>query len=219
MRPEELGPRLADILVTEIFDCCLLGEGCVPSIVDARRRLLRPGATIVPRAASLWCLPLDMKGGRCRGGPDADLRDLNALGCDGAIGQMTAVGCKLQRLDPKTYARLGPARRVFDFDFYTCDADATETAELTVRFAEEGFFNAVLFWFELDLIDGVPPLSNGPDADELCWDQNLRYLPCEITARRGEACTLVVRRTATRFEARVVKVAPGAVTADSVGHV
>jgi tetratricopeptide (TPR) repeat protein len=45
-------PERADVLVSEIFDSDLLGEGVLPSLEDAHARLIKPGAKIVPQAAS-----------------------------------------------------------------------------------------------------------------------------------------------------------------------
>ena len=46
-------PCRCDLLVTEILDSALLGEGMVPAAADARDRLLVPGAEVVPRAARM----------------------------------------------------------------------------------------------------------------------------------------------------------------------
>jgi type III protein arginine methyltransferase len=43
----------ADILVSEILDTVLLGEGVLPSVRDARARLLAPDASVVPESASI----------------------------------------------------------------------------------------------------------------------------------------------------------------------
>ena len=44
-----------DILVTEIFDCGLLGEDAVRSILDAKKRLLKKDAEIIPAKACIYC--------------------------------------------------------------------------------------------------------------------------------------------------------------------
>ena len=41
----------ADVLVAEIVDCGLLGEGWIPALLDARARLLVPQPRIIPSAA------------------------------------------------------------------------------------------------------------------------------------------------------------------------
>ncbi len=45
-------PEKADVLISEIFDSDLLSEGVLPSTEDAHARLIKPGAKIIPRAAS-----------------------------------------------------------------------------------------------------------------------------------------------------------------------
>src|SRR5690606_6174027 len=57
--PGEDLPRTADLLVAEICDAGLLGEGILAAIADARARLLRPGAAIIPRSAALYALPIE----------------------------------------------------------------------------------------------------------------------------------------------------------------
>jgi tetratricopeptide (TPR) repeat protein len=42
-----------DILVSEIFSSELLGEGVLPSIEDAKRRLLKPRGTVIPAVGSI----------------------------------------------------------------------------------------------------------------------------------------------------------------------
>ncbi len=46
-------PQQANLLVSEIFSSELLGEGVLPTIVDARQRLLTADAIIIPQAGSL----------------------------------------------------------------------------------------------------------------------------------------------------------------------
>ena len=44
-----------DCLVTEIFDCALLGEDAIRSILDAHKRLLKPNAHVIPQKARMYC--------------------------------------------------------------------------------------------------------------------------------------------------------------------
>ena len=41
--------------VTEIFDCALLGEDAIRSILDAHKRLLKPNAHVIPSRARIYC--------------------------------------------------------------------------------------------------------------------------------------------------------------------
>jgi hypothetical protein len=50
----------ADVVVHEILDTELLGEGVLPSMRDAYSRLLRPGAVSIPAAATLYAQVFDV---------------------------------------------------------------------------------------------------------------------------------------------------------------
>ena len=55
--PSEAGawlPRRADLLTSELLDSTLLAEGVLPTVRDAWRRLLRPGAAVLPAGARVW---------------------------------------------------------------------------------------------------------------------------------------------------------------------
>ena len=43
-----------DCLITEIFDCGLLGEDAIRSILDAHKRLLKKGAKVIPNKGRIY---------------------------------------------------------------------------------------------------------------------------------------------------------------------
>jgi len=47
-------PAKADVLVAEIFDTGLVGEGVLPSFIDAHKRLVREGARVVPHRGVVY---------------------------------------------------------------------------------------------------------------------------------------------------------------------
>jgi SAM-dependent methyltransferase len=53
-------PQRADVLITETLGVVGLDENILGSIVDARERLLRPNAAIVPRQLSLSIVPVEL---------------------------------------------------------------------------------------------------------------------------------------------------------------
>ena len=62
--PEALaGGRRADLLVSEILDDGLLDEHVLPSVADARARLLAPGAPVIPSAAAVWAVAIECRPG------------------------------------------------------------------------------------------------------------------------------------------------------------
>jgi hypothetical protein len=53
-------PELADVLVTETLGAFGFEERILSSVIDARERLLRPGATIIPRRVELFVVPVEL---------------------------------------------------------------------------------------------------------------------------------------------------------------
>jgi protein arginine N-methyltransferase 1 len=53
-------PQRADVLVTETMGCLGYDEHMLGYIVDARKRLLRPGAAIIPRSVALHVVPVEL---------------------------------------------------------------------------------------------------------------------------------------------------------------
>jgi protein arginine N-methyltransferase 1 len=52
-------PERADILVTETLGAFALDEHILSSVIDARARLLKPDAIIIPRRVALYLVPVD----------------------------------------------------------------------------------------------------------------------------------------------------------------
>jgi len=48
------------VLVSEIVDCGLLGEGIIPTLRDAFTRLCAPGVTAIPCGARVYAVGLNV---------------------------------------------------------------------------------------------------------------------------------------------------------------
>merc|ERR1712113_1190532 len=46
----------ADVIVSETLGALMLGEGMLDYLVDARRRLARPGAIVIPAGGAQYCM-------------------------------------------------------------------------------------------------------------------------------------------------------------------
>ena len=175
----------ADLLVCEIVDDQLLGEGVLSTVQDARRRLLRPNAQIIPSGAVVYVLAVEMRAPSRSG---LQLDDANLFACDQAMCPRAHTGVKLQELAPHDYRALADPLPIFSFDWATapveslCDARVSEHELLLTR---GGTLNALLVYFHLRC-DEDDVYSSGPDNPQLvAWDQNLRYLPIEVRVQAG----------------------------------
>ena len=69
-------------------------------------------------------------------------------------------------LDSESYRTLSEAREAWHFDFYH-PPDASDRKTVDLNFVQDGVFNAVLFWYELDLGEGLR-VSTSPDGSPKC---------------------------------------------------
>ncbi|WP_329518706.1 50S ribosomal protein L11 methyltransferase [Spirillospora sp. NBC_01491] len=175
-------PRRAGLLVTEIVDCGLLGEGILGTIAHAREHLLTPDATIMPSRARIIVqlvesAPLHRKNhvGKLYG---FDLAPFNRL---------STLEYFDSRLDRHEHRALSEPLPVFDFDFYT-DGAEPRRAEFQVRPTAAGKLHALAFWFEMELMPGIT-LTNAPGRGSH-WKQAIQVLPVPPHVQPGEPVTL-----------------------------
>ncbi|WP_165495152.1 50S ribosomal protein L11 methyltransferase [Actinomadura roseirufa] len=188
--PEDL-PRRADLLVTEIVDCGLLGEGILGTIAHAREHLLTADATILPGRARVIAQLVE----------SAALHRKNHVGklygFDLApFNRLATLEYFDSRLTHHEHRALSEPLPVFDFDFYTDDESPRRTA-LTLEPTAAGRVHAIAFWFEMELLPGIT-VSNGPDQERSHWKQAIQCLPVPVHVQPGEPVTLVAAHDGER---------------------
>ena len=175
----------ADILVSEIISSDLLAESVLDTFQDAHLRLLREGATVIPRAAT-------------------------AVGClvESATLEKYAGVKVVSGFDVSPFTELAPSRLPIhgimtswrrlsdDFDLVRIDLTqskheaAMETLTITAR--ENGQAVGVVQWISLDLADGIT-FSNHPDRYfDGGWLQVLHTFPRPIPVVKGQELDLTV---------------------------
>jgi type II protein arginine methyltransferase len=178
-------PERADVLVTEVIDCGLLGEGILPTLRHAREHLLKEDATIVPARATLRAQLLE----------SVELHKLNHVrrvaGFDvSEFNRLASLGYFPVKLAQTAHRPLAEPVDVFDFDFARDDLAPEERTVRCVPHAD-GLCHAVALWFHLELVPGVV-LSNDPSNTHSHWEQAVQCLELPRPVRRGEAVELRV---------------------------
>jgi len=142
-------PTRADVLVTEIFDRALVGEGMLPTIIHARSALLKPNAKIIPQGASLrGCFVESPHFHRFHHVAEVNGFDLSAMNVlahpmaykDGLINLKQSQGRRLLS-DPLEIKR-------FDFEKL---GSLTFRSEAETTIIADGTADAILMWFDLHL--------------------------------------------------------------------
>ncbi|GAA3060134.1 50S ribosomal protein L11 methyltransferase [Actinokineospora globicatena] len=173
-------PRPADIIVSEIVDCGLIGEGLLPTMRHARDHLLAPGGRVLPLSGTLHGALLESK---VVAGFN---RVTEAAGFDVSAFNITATtGHFPVRLATWPHRVLSGYERLVDFDVRHGDlGDGTRRS--TLRPGADGTAHGVVVWFEMDLGGGVV-LRNSPDNVGSHWMQ--AFLPFDdpiaVTAHHG----------------------------------
>jgi protein arginine N-methyltransferase 1 len=156
-------PEPSDVLLSDLRGVLPLFQHHLPSIADARKRLLAPGGTIIARQDNLWAAPVEaaekykwMTAGYGENDPGFDLA--------AARRYVTNTWCKARftpeqlLAEPQCWARLD----------YAVVEDANVAGNLTWTVTRPGIGHGLGVWFDSILAEGVS-LSNAPGHPELIY--------------------------------------------------
>ena len=158
-------PEAADVLVTDAFgSMCFDDEDIVRYVVDARRRLLKPGARIIPGVCRAYLTPFSSD----QFGPGRLPPRLYGLDYQ-ALRERRFASVYGVTVNSGSFACLGPHRRFAEVDFYNA-CSAPGATSVTFSASVDGRLDGFLGWFESELCDKVV-LSNAPHLPTTCWRQ------------------------------------------------
>jgi protein arginine N-methyltransferase 1 len=164
-------PAPADIIVSEILDCGLLGEGMLTATAHALKFLAHPQAVIIPAFASvtaqLLYVPLQF----------APLSwSLTSVPLSSGSANLSAYDVfrsptyEQYRLIHLQHTKMSPPFHVFDFDFRLSDSLLEGRRHVTnVSTHETGRVNCVCFWFRVDVGDEC--IDTHPGNATTTWKQ------------------------------------------------
>lgn len=143
-------PEPADVVVSEIVDSVLLGEGALATLHHAMATLAKPGARAVPEFGRLMAQPIESES------LFALWRPRKTQGVDLSAFYPFA---NLAQISPNDLASLdinacGPAHPVFSFDFKRPHLRGVEK-NLSLGISKPGVVHAVLLYFEMTLAPGI----------------------------------------------------------------
>jgi type II protein arginine methyltransferase len=153
-------PERADVLVSEVLDSNVLGEGVLPAFEDAHARLLEPGATVIPRAATAMIalaggpeLARTMRVGDAAG---FDLSPFNEFTPERVVLDGTAI----------EFERYSDAMAAVHFDFREARYPSRERV-IEVPVTASGECLGVIQWLRIEL-DDEASYENRPER----WEDN-----------------------------------------------
>ena len=191
--PDDMGGR-ADVIVSETFDCGLLGESLLAIMRDARERLLAPDGVLIPSAARITAMLVES---------DAIFR-LNRVdttrGVDvSAFNRFSTASYFPVRLFRHPYEVLSERVDVVDLDFRHGDLKpASATYDFPVT--RSGLCHGVVFWFHVTL-SSTAHLENSPENPTSNWHQAVQLFdePRPVAAGDHVGITVAYDDTSISF--------------------
>ena len=176
----------ADVIVSDIRGCMPYFEAHIPTIVDARERLLAPGGKLIPARDRLRI-------GLVESAEDhADYEvpwTRNAFGLDLSEGRRFAANswCKVKL---GTDALLCDPVDLVELDYYRIsEPDLVSSAELEVTRA--GTAHGLLVWFDSELAPGIG-FSNAPGKPPQIYGQTFMPLESPLDLEPGNRAEVEV---------------------------
>jgi protein arginine N-methyltransferase 1 len=168
-------PERGDVLLSDLRGVLPLFGDHIPSIADARKRLVVPGATLIPLRDTLWAAPC--------AAPEGWRRDHIAIGEKPGGIDRRAVAARIR--SDWYQCRIGagdlfaPGVQWAALDYTSIEAPSVSgNAEWTV--AREGELDGLALWFEGDLGFGAR-ISNSPLDERRLYGQ--AFFPLERSLR------------------------------------
>ncbi len=177
-------PQAADILLFEVFDAGLLGEGIIHFVEPLRNNVVAKNVRVMPLRAKIFAIVVELRTNTV--GPHM-FEQVNSFRY-----RPEYFNVDLLELDHKI---LSEPFEVFEFDFqhqYRREFIKIDPQSkfFDVEMTEDGVASAVAFWWELQLTEDIV-LCTGPFEDySLHWKQAVQYIP-EVRVAAGSKLPLV----------------------------
>jgi SAM-dependent methyltransferase len=193
----------ADLLIHEILGVDPFDENLLPVLLDARRRLLRPGGRMLPRRLEICCLGIEgtedpqhdaaMAVARAR-----ELSGLHGLDFGPVVQAVEAAVLRPLRsrswLGDKTFDRkvLSEELRILDLDLEAGDLEIVgRPASASLRIAAEGTLVGIVLFFRAHLDEEIQ-LTNSPFAPLTHWGWDVRIFSRRLSVRPGDEVPLAI---------------------------
>uniref|UniRef100_A0A673XXN6 Protein arginine N-methyltransferase n=1 Tax=Salmo trutta TaxID=8032 RepID=A0A673XXN6_SALTR len=196
----------ANVLVTELFDTELIGEGALPSYEHAHLNLVQEGCEAVPHRATVYAQLVESE----QLWSWAQLQPMEVDGCkllpppavSHCAGAHSVCDIQLSQVSPHRFTPLGPLCTMFSVDFSKPVSSAPQSHSSSFPAQSSGRAQVVLSWWDIDMdpsgsiVCSMAPSWTYPDPQSAPWRdhwmQSVYFLPVERRVAEGEELSLTV---------------------------
>ncbi|XP_068595159.1 protein arginine N-methyltransferase 7 [Brachionichthys hirsutus] len=198
----------ANVLITELFDTELIGEGALPSYEHAHHNLVQEGCEAVPHRATVYAQlvesellwnwarlqPVEVEGARLVPPPEVSR----------CAGSHSVCDIQLSQVSPRSFSPLGPVCPMFSVAFSEPVSSAFRSHSYQFAAQSGGRAQVVLSWWDLEMDPSgsivcsmapswmYPEPKTAPWRDH--WMQSVYFLPVDGRVTEGEELSLTVCR-------------------------
>ena len=177
----------ADILVSEIFSSELLGEHVLPSLEDAKRRLLKPQGKVIPAAGSI-IIGLFTGDDIRRNLQVEDAFGFNLQGFNKIVSQKRMIARNDLNIE-----LLSDGIAAFSFDFEGENDFPAQSKSLQITATKAGLCYGLVQWIQLDMNgDQKVMFENHPSQTSKVsnWQQCAYLFDTPIEVKTGQVVTI-----------------------------
>lgn len=180
-------PERADVIVSDLRGILPYLDHAIPSIVDARERLLAPGGVLIPQVDTVWGVPVE--GSLCY--------ERNVAVWDAVDGIDCSAGHRMSASN--TYKFQGSAAESLAEPVHLTTLDYRTVTDSRVRadgswlIARDGTARGLCAWFDTELWEGIG-FSNRLGGPEVLYGQ--LFFPFEYPLQLGAGQGLRIRLSA-----------------------
>lgn len=180
-------PEPATIIISDLRGVLPWFQQHIPSIIDARTRLLAPDGVLIPRCDTLWAALVEA--------PEHYEEIVGPWRNRLFDVDLSAGLAKITNCWRKT--RIKPGELLTEpvcwttLDYHTID-NADMRAEISARAGRSGVAHGIALWFETELADGIG-FSNRPGQPETVYGNGFFPFSRPVAVREGERVAVKLR--------------------------
>lgn len=200
----EVGKELeekVDIIISEILDMSVLGEGVIPAMRHAKEHFLSEGGAMIPQSASLFGMLIETEYSHHL----HPLKHLEGFDLSAMADFLETSTFSRIVLEKELHKELSDVFPVLSFDFMNTGPRITEVKpkreSMRITATAPGVVQGVAFWFHLNL-DKEIVVTTAPHGDMIHWGQAMCYFNQTIKVKEGDQVSIDVvhHDTAIWFE-------------------